>query len=342
MIKVNFSGSYYDIGFQLGNRIKDFFQIPPASEKTIAFAQECRPLVKQYAPGIIDELQGLCDATGFNPMLMDAFILALGKDMIYQNRAMFKKGIDFGCSSLAISSKHAGLETAIFAQNYDWTESFREFFTVARTIPKEGISNLSFTDHIVGRYGGMNKAGLTLSIHGMPSYKKEWIPGLRMNIITRWIVDNFKTTKETIEYIEKIPHICGHCFLICDKQDNIARVEIAGDEVIVTYSENGFMCITNEYETKSLKKYEYKNFTFRNSELRLNIIKNWYEVNKSEITFEKVKTLLSGHNDGICNHFEFGGETTSTIWSWIAKIGIDEILVCDGPPCANTFEQMNI
>lgn len=340
MIKVSFSGGYYEIGLNMGHQIKNFFQLPPASKETIIFAQECKPLVKQYAPGIIDELEGLCDATGFNPALLDSFILALGKDMIYQAREMFKKGIDFGCSSLTISSKHAGLETPIFAQNYDWTESFRKFFTVAWTKPKEGISNLAFTDHIVGRYGGMNKAGLALSIHGMPSYKMEWVPGLRMNIIARWILDNFKSTKEAINYIEKIPHVCGHCFLICDKQDNIARVETAGDEIITTYCKNGFMCITNEYETKSLKKYEYQNFSFRNSEQRLNKINHWYENNKSEIYTEKIKNLLSSHNDGVCNHFEFGGEITSTIWSWIAKIGNDEILVCDGSPCMNAYEQM--
>ena len=104
MMKVKLSGSYYDIGFKVGNRIKKHFQLPPASKETIAFAQECRPYVEKYAPRILDELRGLSDAAGFNLELLDAFILALGKDMIYQARKMFKKGIDFGCSSLAISS----------------------------------------------------------------------------------------------------------------------------------------------------------------------------------------------------------------------------------------------
>lgn len=340
MIRANFSGSYYDIGFQLGKRIKNLFQIPLISKETIAFTQECLPYVKQYAPGILDEIRGICDAAGFNSTLIEAFILALGKDMIYQAREMFKKGIDFGCSSFAISSRSTGLKTAIFAQNYDWTESFRKFFTVARTRPKRGVSNLAFTDHIVGRYGGMNKEGLALSIHGMPSYEKEWSPGLRMNIIARWILDNFKTTKEAVNYIERIPHICGQTFLLCDKQDTIARMETAGDEIIITYSNNGFMAITNEYETKSLKKYEYKNFSFRNSEERLRKINKWYEANKSGITIGKIKKLLSGHDEGVCNHFEFAGEMTSTIWSWIAQIGLDEILVCDGSPCANPYQRM--
>jgi len=149
-----------------------------------------------------------------------------------------------------------------------------------------------------------------------------------------------KTTKEVINYLERIPHVCGHNFLICDKSDNIARLETAGEEVIVTLSNNEFMGITNQYESKHLKKYEYENFSFRNSKIRLDTIYKWYENNKSEINLDKIKKLLSGHNNGVCNHFEFGGETTSTIWSWIARIGLDEMLVCDGAPCSNTYEVM--
>lgn len=341
-MKNKFSGNYYEIGFQLGTQIKDFFQLPPASEETKTFAEKCRPLVRKHAPGIIDELQGLCDAAGFDSRLLDAFVLALGRDQINEARELFKHGIDFGCTSFAISSTQTGIKTAIFAQNYDWTESFREFFTMLWNDPEEGIPNLSFTDHIVGRYGGMNKAGLAMSIHGVPSYQKEWTPGLRMNVIARWVLDNFKTTKETVHYIENIPYVCGHNFLICDDRDVIARIESAGDEVIVTYSENGFMGITNQYDTKSLKKYEFQNFSFRNSEVRLNKVNKWFEDNKSRIDLDKIKKLLSGHNSGVCNHFEFGGETTSTIWSWIAKINTDEILVCDGSPCNNPYEIFNI
>ena len=342
MMKVNFSGSYYDIGFQLGNQIKNFFQLPPTSKETIVFAQECRPHIKKYSPGILEELQGLCDATDFDSKLLDAFILALGRDKINQARELFKKGVDFGCTSFAIKSSHTGLGTALFAQNYDWTESFREYFTVVWNNPKNGIANLSFTDHIVGRYGGMNRAGLAMSIHGIPSYKKEWAPGLRMNVISRWVLDNMKTTKDVIKYIEEIPHVCGHNFLICDRNDDIVRIETAGDKVVVTQSENGFMGITNQYESKNLKKYEFKNFKFRNSEIRLNKINKWFKKNNPEITIEKIKELLSAHDDGVCNHFEFGEEITSTIWSWIAKIRANEILVCDGAPCTNNYDLLKL
>ncbi len=342
MMKAKFSGSYYDIGVQLGNKIRKFFQLPPASKETKAFAQECRPYVKKYAPGILDELQGLCDAAGFNPELLDAFVLALGKDMINKAKEMFKKGIDFGCSSLAISSEYSAIDVPIFARNYDWMESFKQYFTVVWNAPKGGMPNISFTDHIVGRYGGMNRAGLALSIHGIPSYMPEWTPGLRMNVIARWILDNMKSTKEAIHFFEKISHVCGHIYLIADKGNNIARVETAKDEVIVTESREDFMAVTNQFETESLKKYEDKNFSISNSQERLKKLENWYKKQKSKIPIDEIKRVLSRHDDGVCNHFEFAGETTSTIWSWIAKIGTDEILVCDGSPCANPYKPMKL
>ncbi len=338
LIKLNFSGSYYDIGVQAGNLLKASFQLPPATKPTIEFAQKCREHVKQYSPGILNELQGIIDITGFDSTLLDAFVLSLGKDMIDRARELALQGIDFGCSSLAISSDHSATNSPLFARNYDWTESFKEYFTVIKNDPKDGISNLSFTDHAVGRYGGVNKAGLAMSMHVIPFYKTEWSPGLRMNVITRWILDNFKNTKEAVNFLEKIPHICGHIYLIADKKNNISRVETAKDEVIVTDSTEGFMAITNHYETKRLKKHEDKRINFPNSHERLNKMRNWYERRDSKITIEELKYFLSSHEEGVCNHFEFGGDVTSTIWSWIANIGTDEIFISDGSPCAHPYE----
>lgn len=340
MIKVNFSGSYYEIGFKLGEMIKNFFQLPPISKKTIDFAQECLPHVKKHAPGILDEIKGLSNATGFNQTLLEAFILALGKDMIDQARGMFRKGIDFGCSTIAISPEHTSIEAPIFARNYDWEESFKEYFTGVWNNPKDGISSLSFTDHIVGCLEGINKAGLAMSIHALPSYEREWKPGLRMNIIARWILDNFKNTKEAVQYFEKIPHICGHNYLIADKEGIIARIETAGDEVVVTYSENGFMAVTNHYETESLHKYEFLNFKFSNSHERLKKIQIWYKKKNFKVSIDDIMEVLSSHDKGVCNHFDFGGETTSTLWSWIAQIGVNEIFLCNGSPCSNQYKKM--
>ncbi len=342
MKKYNFSGNYYEIGSQLGNVIKGSFQLPPASKSTIEFARECRIHVKKYAPGVLDELQGLSEATGFESDLLDAFVLALGKDIIDQMRVMVQQGIDFGCSALALSGDYTGSGRPIFARNYDWSETFQEYFTVIWNTPKGGIANISFTDHIVGRYGGMNSEGLAMCIHGIPNYEKDWSPGLRMNVITRWVLDNFKNTKEAVDYLEKVPHICGHNYLIGDKYNQFARIETAGDEVVVSYAKDGFMTTTNHFITEKLKKYVNQKFTLLNSYERLDKLTAWCENDNVEKNLTEVRKLFSGHDSGVCNHFELAGDKTSTIWSWIAELGTNEILVCDGSPCIGEYERFKL
>ncbi|MBN1800027.1 MAG: hypothetical protein JW891_00885 [Candidatus Lokiarchaeota archaeon] len=342
MIKLNFSGSYYEMGFQFGSQIKDFFQLPHISTETIEFAKECRSHVKVHAPGILEELKGITDATNLDPELLDAFVLCLGKDMIEQTRKLFVNGIDFGCSTIAINNELTLSEYPIFARNYDWMESFKEFFTAINSDPRNGIANLSFTDHIVGRCGGMNREGLAMVIHAIPSYAGDWRPGLRMNVICRWVLDNFKTTKEAVKFFEKIPHVFGHGYLIADKGGDIKKIETAGEEVVVIPEREGFLALTNHFETKSLKKFEFKNFSFPNSRERMKKINNWFQMRQSQISIDHIKNLMSNHDTGVCNHFEYEGERTSTLWSWIAEVGTSQILLCDGSPCKTPYEPLNL
>ncbi len=330
------------MGFQFGMQIKDFFQLPIITKETLNFAKECRPLVKKHAPGILEEIKGITDATNLDPEILDAFVLCLGKDMIDQTRKLFENGVDFGCTSLAIHNDLTDSEYPLFARNYDWMESFKEYFTAINSEPKEGITNLAFTDHIVGRCGGMNRDGLAMVIHAIPSYAGEWRPGLRMNVICRWVLDNFKTTKEAVKFFKTIPHVFGHGYLIADKGGNIVKIETAGDEVVIIHEENGYLALTNHFETESLKKYEFKNFSFPNSQERMNKINAWFKNRQSDISIKNIKKLLSDHDTGVCNHFEFEGEITSTIWSWIAELGSNQIFLCDGSPCESPYMPFNL
>lgn len=343
MIRHSFTGNYYKIGLDWGKIIKKFFILPPASEETIKFAQECKEKIKNYTPGILEMLNGMKDATGLDSNLLDAFVLALGKEMVEESTKMILNGLDLGCTSFAISKKFLKDESTIFARNYDWLENISQFFTVIWMNPIDRIPSISFTDHIIGCYGGINKEGLAMSIHGLPGYALEWTPGIRMNVLTRWILDNFKTVKDAVKFIEKVPHICGNIFLLADKDDNIVKIEIASEEIDVDYADRGFTVITNHYQSTKMKKYEFKNFIFENGISRFNVINKWFNAKRENISIEEIKKVLSSHDEnGVCNHFEFGGETTSTIWSWIATLNKRSVQICDGSPCKEEYKSFSV
>ena len=113
--------------------------------------------------------------------------------------------------------------------------------------PKGGVKNLSFSDHMIGRYGGVNKEGLAISIHAVPGYSDKPRPGIRMNMTFRWILDNMKSTMEAVEFITEIPHQTAHLYMVADKKGNFARVEYAPEESRVEYSDSFLYC-TNHYQ----------------------------------------------------------------------------------------------
>ncbi|TFG00604.1 MAG: hypothetical protein EU542_07925, partial [Promethearchaeota archaeon] len=314
-----------------------FLQIPPSTKETIEFAQECKPIVKKFCPGIIKEIAGLVEGGGFDPLQLDAFILALGKDMVDEGRKLRRKRRDFGCTSFAISDENNLENRPIFARNYDWMESFAKFFTVVRCYPVEGISNLSFTDHPIGRYGGINNEGLAISIQAFPEYTPDWVPGIRTNIIARWILDKCKNTLEALKFLEKIPHMCGHNYLVADRNNNLARIETAAEEIVITEAENGFIATTNHAISPQMKKYTNQQFRFEDSVERYNRVLKWYEKMKGKVSLDSIKQILSDREHGVCSHYEFEGEITSTIWSWISVLGCDEIEICDGSPSINDY-----
>jgi hypothetical protein len=106
------------MGYNLGRMLKDSFRVPPVSKKTIEFGQACSDIVKQYAPGIIEEVQGIALGGDFDFETLPAFILTLGYE--YEQ---------IGCSIFAVSAENTTEHVSFFARNYDWFESFQPYFT---------------------------------------------------------------------------------------------------------------------------------------------------------------------------------------------------------------------
>lgn len=321
---INLKGTYREIGEQHGARIKGFFQPPPISQKKLALSQKCETLVKQYTPGLLNEIESFADTAEINQDQFKAFLITLG--------------LEPGCSVIILSPIITEYHVPVFARNYDWDITFQKYFTAYITEPKGGIRSLSFCDHMIGRYGGVNKEGVAVTIHAVPAYTGKPKPGVRMNLTLRWILDNMKTTDEAVDFITETPHMTAHIYMIADKQGNMAKVEYAPEKFKVIYGDE-FLSCTNRYQTTEMKQYESEDFDFGNTDKRIKNIENWRQ-SKSHFTHKDIMHLLSNHEDGVCNHGEYMGVDFGTIWSWIAPLGTSKAYVCEGPPCTNKYVEV--
>jgi len=92
---VDLKGTYREMGEQYGALMRGRFQPPPASEAKRRFADDCEALTRRYAPGVVEEIEGLSSAAGVDVGLMKCFVLTLG--------------LEPGCTVFAVSGAHTQL-----------------------------------------------------------------------------------------------------------------------------------------------------------------------------------------------------------------------------------------
>jgi predicted choloylglycine hydrolase len=324
MNKVNLKGSYREMGTQHGSFVKGFFNTPPISEKKIKFSKKCEELTREYTPGLMAEVEAFAEAANLEKESFKAFLLTLG--------------LEPGCSVVALAPSLTEIGFPVFGRNYDWDLSFQDYFMVFITEPEDGVKSLSFSDHMIGRYGGVNKEGVAVSIHAVPGYTGKPRPGVRMNMTLRWILDKLSSTEEAVDFITETPHQTAHMYMVADKKGSFARVEYAPEEYKVEYSDNFLYC-TNHYQLQGMKQYETGEFDRSNTEQRAGKIGKWRS-SKKVFSHEDVVQFLSSHEGGVCNHAEYKGTKYGTIWSWIAPLGMDKAYVCHGPPCSSSYTEI--
>ena len=88
-----------------------------------------------------------------------------------------------------------------------------------------------------------------------------------------------------------------------------------------------------------MKHYETGGYDRSNTEQREDKIMSW-KSKKERFSHEDVVQLLSGHEEGVCNHADYMGIKYGTIWSWITPIGENKAYVCHGPPCSNEYTEI--
>ncbi len=342
MFEQKVSGSYYEIGLQIGEKLKQVrIEIekytnepypPMFSSEKLKLAMKFEEEVQKYAPELLEEMKGIADGSGLGYNTLVAYDFTPYR-------------LQPSCLVMAISAEHTQNRLPVLASNHEWIEEDSKFLTLCYTKPKNKLESFGFTfaGITVSRYGGINEAGLALSTV-TASFENSG-PGVMFNVATRWILDNCKTTDEAVAFLRKIPKTWGIVYLIIDKNNNIAKVESHRKKTKITNVEEGFELVTLRFDSPEMEPYnqidEYDATLYYP---RAKYLKNWFEQHKGKITESLMIDALKDHEHSMCYHdpnaFSFG--TKGICWSYILTIGKDDALVCTGPPCKNEFRKYAI
>ncbi len=335
MIETKLKGSYFEMGIQVGKQLKEVGFNPefviPKDYKGFEFLAQCEAAIQKFIPEIIENFKGMAKGGGFEYDRLKILPMTLFFDSFIE--------IHPSCTIVALSGEYTESKKPIFFRNYDWDINFEKFFTVTRSQPAKGIPNVSFGDTYGGRYGGTNTAGLTIAITGGRTYQGRVKPGIIMSIATRWMLDQCKTTLEAVEFLQKIPHVHGFNFIICDQQGKMARVAATPEKVDVEYMKSGILIQTNHYITTEMKDLENPELIFPSSLQRYQNVNQWFENRPNLISIDYIKKLTQTGLDqgGICDHGEFEGVKYASIWSWIFDYETSSLHVTPGIPCKNKY-----
>jgi hypothetical protein len=220
----------------------------------------------------------------------------------------------FGCTLFAVKGEHTSGGNPIFGRQHDWIEEDIEALHVIYTEPDDGHKSIGFSYGDFGRYGGQNDVGLTIGSAYVPMYIGKARPGVRMNISTRWALDNLSTA---------------------DRTGTIARVETTPERTAAAYQEGGIEIVTNFFMLEEMRDLD-KGFPEDNHIYEYyRRVERWFEDSKGRITTDHAKSVCSNHDNGICHHSN--NSTEMTIWSWITEIG-QSLEIAQGSPCNNEYK----
>lgn len=79
MQEVELTGRYYEMGQQYGRLLEETgFSPRPASQAKRQFVRDCEPAIREHAPELLTELEGIADAGDWDVEPLKAIPFALG------------------------------------------------------------------------------------------------------------------------------------------------------------------------------------------------------------------------------------------------------------------------
>lgn len=292
------SGTYYEMGVAHGQTLAQAgVTLPPASPEKLQFADACAEIVADVAPELLDELQGVADASDLDLRHLHAFALTLGEGA--------------GCSVVAIAGTHTQDGTALFGRNFDFVAWDGPYQQLYRTYPTGGLASLGCTDVLVGREDGINAAGLVMAQTHVAGHAAQ--PGVLFSLVGRMLLDQCRTVDEAVTLLERVPHVRANNWVLMDATHTIAVVETSAEHVAATYAPHGFAVATNHFRQPDMRGCEVRTSRPADSHPRLCTLETWFAQHAGQIDQTLVRAVLGGHDAGVCVHRGEGPDALHTL-----------------------------
>lgn len=332
MYHFKLSGTYYEMGLKQGRPLKrGGFTPPPPEKKRLRFAKQCEQIVGQYMPELLEELRGVAEGAE----------LDYGAIMTLTMTAPFEPDQIPGCTIVAVMPERTADGRMIIGRNYDMFEDIsKEPATRYLTYPEGNYASVGCCDIWVGRWDGLNEAGLFTgsTAINLPG-PKPTLPGPVGWFTGRHILDFCATVNEAVEFIKSLPRTGSGGRLIADSSGKAVVVEASVERIELRYPENGLLVLTNHAVCPAFAGRE--TYVPESSPRRYNRLWGLLSGDKP-IGIDDVKKALADHKGGVCAHeIDPSGRKDGTIWSLVCRPGKRQLDIAEGHPCRAKYRTVS-
>jgi isopenicillin-N N-acyltransferase like protein len=311
---------------------------PLSAEQTIESLVEktgFRTAVRQWAPGLLEEVEGIAEASRmpFN----DIFALQLMDEGGWFGKRLSQSQAN-RCTSLGCGRR--GDQPAILAQNLDWINIFTRLDVIFRIQYDNDLEVLAPSVPGVIATCGLNNHAIGICTNSLWNSLKSSVDGLPVNFIVRRVLEMTKLD-EVVQFLKGVPHASGENYMIIDRQ-TVLNFECSASQVTqftpyegadVVYHTNhplvnqDLIFPAQAAGTSSHERLKYLEFRLQSPGKRFSL--------------ETAKAILRSHNGPICAHQSYAGISGETDISVIYVMNDPpELLITQGPPCLAEYEQL--
>lgn len=228
---VQFRGTHYEYGIMLGNQIKDSLVMKNRERiwkirqpRFTVDQQETKKMIKMYAPGIWEEIEGLQDA------------LKAPMQIILRDFSGYRIPIErSGCSIVT--------GTDFMVRNYDFHPKTYEGRYHIYQPTDTGYATIGPAQRVTGRMDGMNEQGLVMGYNAIN--RKKPGNGFVCWMIGRMLLETCASVEEAVQFLKEIPHRHSFSYVVLDPNEETYIIETSPRKVAVR---KGNAC-TNHFET---------------------------------------------------------------------------------------------
>lgn len=318
-------------------------------EQVTARASRWLEPIHDYAPHLVEEMQGIAEGAGIE--LLDVVALNARGEVIYDDSfaQMREEEPVEGCTSFAAYGPASGDRHVWAGQNWDWRAGTADTVVMLRIVqPPKPTLIMQVEAGQIGRQGA-NSAGIALNANGLGG-RFDDVVGLPQTVVRRTVLDQTTVTDALKVLCRARAHIASNALLTCREGFAIdLETTPAGHGWL--YPTDGLLVHGNHYQAgvPAALAAGYRPMSADSlvrvprAEAGLQLLRESTGPDESRKVIRQAMSDHLGHPDSLCAHPDPRRPDLSR-WTTLVSSCVDltagDYHVTAGPPCDHDYQHL--